>query len=83
LLKECGLTPIQVAWARLCARFWNRYLKPKLTRATLRQDVALFQGGSDSCWSAKFLDCMARLRLTGGKDLEELRDMDLNEVCDL
>jgi len=84
LLRECGIDPIQSFWARICARFWNRNQLPaatRLIRALLRKDVALFQSGSDTCWAAKFLTCMARIGLTNGKSQGELRLMSLDSIC--
>lgn len=53
----------------------------KLDGVSMRDDVKLFQNGSDTCWAAKFLACMARLRLTHGNALSELRAMDLDTLC--
>jgi len=50
----------------------------------MKRDVVLFQAGkSDTCWSAKFLGCMARIGLTNGRSYGELREMSANDLCDL
>jgi len=63
LLKEFGLQPSQMFWAKLCARLWNRNLGRKaapLPKAVLKKDVQLFLKGNRDCWSYKFLRCMAK-----------------------
>jgi len=50
-------------------------------RALMKKDVQLFQKGSDTCWSAKFLTCMARIGLTDGKAVSEMRCLDSDTVC--
>ena len=81
------LKPIQSFWARLCARFWNKSSSPNaptLVRGILLNDLALFKKGSDTCWSAKFLTCMARANtVQGGKSVSELRLMDVNDILRL
>jgi len=67
LLKECGMMPIQVKFACLCAKIWNDNIEAQgLVGNILRADVQLCVRGSDSCWSAKFLKCMSELNLMPG-----------------
>ena len=76
LLKEFGILPTQVTWACLCARWWNKCLdghNGSLVQKVLKQDLELFCKGNDKCWSAKFLTCMSRLDMIGGKSVSMLR----------
>jgi hypothetical protein len=67
LLRECGIQPVQVQWACLCARKWNTEVnRDNLTGRTLKSDVHLFLRGCDKCWVGQFLGAMAGLGLTTG-----------------
>lgn len=76
LLMCFGLQPVQVKWASLCARIWKQYTDPTaptLAHTTMMSDLDLFRNGNDLCWSARFLQCMVHLDLTGGKSYNSLR----------
>jgi hypothetical protein len=69
------------------ARFWNRNTSTNdpdfLGMVTLKTDVGLFLQGNDSCWSSKFLTCMAHLGLTGGRSVSSLKRMDVDSILSL
>ena len=86
LLREFDMYPIQMRWACLCARYWNRSLSPPhavLARASLVADVQLFTRGHDSCWTAKFLRLMCQLDLVRGIPYSALKNCSLNEILGL
>ena len=86
LLNEFGLRPVQVKWAKLCARWWNNCvggINGQLMQRIMKQDIGLFQKGHDKCWVAKFLTCMGRLNLLGGKSVGQTRASPIEEVLAL
>ena len=75
---------MQLFWARLCCRYWNRNTTPKspiLNREVLAKDVELFRAGSDTCWSSKFLHCMAHIGLIPNRiSIGELRGKSAKDI---
>jgi len=62
LLTEFQLQPIQVFFAKCCAKFWNEGLNGKTTvKFFLEADIKLFLNANDTCWTTKFLSCMCSI----------------------
>jgi exonuclease III len=82
LLRECGIQPVQVQWACLCARIWNTEVtKDTLTGRTLKSDTHLYLRGCDKCWVGQFLGAMAGLGLiTGRNTAQAVRGCDLDTI---
>ena len=71
-MREFGLLPVQVQWAKLCARVWNKTSRDiktlqeeSLDSITMRADLELFKKGNTKCWTALFLEAMVHLGRVG------------------
>lgn len=77
-LREFGLEPVQYFWVLMCAKFWNSNSQGQAGRIScgaFKGDIKLFCSGSNSCWTAKFLQCMCKLDLTQGMGEPALRGL--------
>jgi len=88
LLREFGMLPTQVKYARLCARMWNKSLSNGFTgamRATMLDDIWLFRRMNTECWTAKFLKGMMEIGLTppGATSLVALRALPIETLAEL
>ena len=84
LLRECNLLPVQVGWAKACAKWWHNTLSrggEDLARLTLWQDIDLFRAGLKQGWTGLFLKCMASLDLC--EPLDSLRMQDREAIAGL
>ncbi len=87
LMREFGLLPVQVQWAKLCARVWNKTSRDiktlqeeSLDSITMRADLELFKKGNTKCWTALFLEAMVHLGRVGEYTLKELRAWEISRL---
>ena len=84
LLREFGILPYQITYARLCARLWNNCRdRVNLESKTLYSDILLFKAGCDTCWSAKFLKCMIDINVLEYHSIHTLRSLDARSISQL
>jgi len=82
LLKEFGLLPIQVHILKCIVKVWNKGLESTgPLHKTLKADVDLFRRGSNTCWAARFLQCIVKLDAIPGQNMSSLRELTVEQIC--
>jgi hypothetical protein len=76
LIKEFGLRPVQAHILKCVVNVWNKGLdSTRVINKTLKADISLFCAGSNTCWTARLLQCLIKLDAIPGHDIASLRTL--------
>jgi hypothetical protein len=82
-LREFNMDPVQVDWAVRCASWWQKTNSKEgrdLAKTVLHENIQLFKDGCRVCWTALFIKGMTSLGLGGGRTVEEVREMQVQDI---